>query len=432
MSTHEMATSYAPQKRLSLFDSIQKLPIELVDLVIRFGLFSDPLGSHAALHTFQACSREQLSSPMKNKIDSIFGGLALQKKIQKEWQLHPNFDNAKRYQYTPGETSEADLASWSVSHCFPCCSFLLQHGAVPASTYCKTGESLFALAADCDNLKFMELIVSKMNDQHLFEPCDLRTQDRFRHSMFEASTSRKTWFMTVWRRARLLPRIDPSSLKTIYVAAIARFADAELAQELHERGIDLGRSYEGHIFPSVWSGIFSQKDPVSVLAWLRKVGHRPPKGYLVAATKSRKIPVLGWILEQSENYDDWRAAISIAAERAPMAVIFELLLRKTPTGRRNDDTLFNDISVEIVNAACKGLQSPPPIWQSTTLGGLNSSEPLEYQLEKDAVLKIKALGKLARYANIVSLKVKSSDAGLHKLTNALELLDSELEIAVEC
>lgn len=169
---------------------------------------------------------------------------------------------------------------------------------------------------------------------------------------------------------------------------------------------------------------------MSLLVRLRKVGHRPPKGYLVAVTQSRNIPALAWMLEQSENYEDWREAISIAAKRAHVPPIFEFLLQKIPSGRRGDNTLFNDICIEVINAACKDLQIPRALRQ-TGVNSLNSSEPFACQWEKDAVLKIKALGKLGRYANIVHLKAQSSDAGLHHLTDALGLLDMESDIALK-
>lgn len=48
--------------KLSLFNRIEKLPLELIGCIVECSLFSEPLGSHDVLHTLQVRAQEEEDS----------------------------------------------------------------------------------------------------------------------------------------------------------------------------------------------------------------------------------------------------------------------------------------------------------------------------------------------------------------------------------
>lgn len=410
----------------SLLERIEMLPIELIDRIITLGLFSVPFGSHKALHAFQLLACEKSSTSIGQRIAIVFGSQFMRRQIERQWQLWSNPADAKSCQYASGETSGMDLASWCLLHCYSCFQFLLRHQSVQACSYRRTGESFFYLAMQNKNTGTMELILSFMGDEQLFQPCDLRAPDLSRESIFQVSTTDESSFRAVWKRSRLLPSISPSCLRAPHIWQISMFADIKLADELYRRGINLGGSYrEGDDFPRWWSespgwwAILNQQDPVPLMEWLQKVGYQPPAGYLLQATRLRNLRALSWILERAQSYQDWKEAAFAAAEDvfAQNGDVLEFILQH-PAPDRRDNILLQDLSIKIINSVCQLTQREQSQWAME----LDHQHlwPSTSQLEESALLKIRVLGRFKMDIDVVGLKIQTEHAGLHRLTEILE------------
>ena len=190
---------------------IENLPPKLIDYIITATLFSKPLESHNALHTLESLSREWRLPILKRRITIVFKSLSLRKEIQFHWQLYPNFGYTKQQEGISNKEPHLDLASRAIFNCpNQCLRFLLDHGSVRASSFCKTRESLFYLAMQKVTTNSAEQIVSLMDPKNLLEPYSLREA---RRTILQFSTINKTLFKACWKQVKLLPAINPSCFR---------------------------------------------------------------------------------------------------------------------------------------------------------------------------------------------------------------------------
>lgn len=93
------------------------MPTELIDSIIEASVFSEPLGSHDALHTLQAFCQEEKGSIFKTRIHTVLRSLSLRKRFETSWELYPNFDHTKARQCTFDKTALYDLALKAIVDC---------------------------------------------------------------------------------------------------------------------------------------------------------------------------------------------------------------------------------------------------------------------------------------------------------------------------
>ena len=419
-----------------LLQCVEKLPPELMDRIIMTALFSEPLGSHAALHTLESLSREALHPTFQDRITIVFKSKSLREQIKSRWQLSPEFDhvedyqeNLRYYQYYQ-EAKTYDLASWTVAHCYHrCFSFLLGHGSVQAYSFCKTGESFFCLAMGGGKTKSIEHLVSLMDPKQLLQPCSINRLNGGKVTILQASTQKKAWFEACWKRATLLSDINPCFFGPVEVSNISQFATVELAEDLLNRGVDLGRRFPDNPshpwwafeFPGWW-GASAQENPAPILAWLWSRGHGPPEGYLEFVAKNNLISTASWILPNTKSYYDWKeAAYSAAANTDPWSVrMFELILQHWQPKWQEDNTFAQNIVIKIVDEICLGTSRQP----QTDAEDRPKSDGAISQLEKDAVTKVQYLGRDWSGIEVIGLKVKAKHAKILGLMEALDNLVS--------
>ena len=421
-----------------LFDRIESLPSELKDRIISTALFSEPLGSHAALHNIQLLSRGALYPRLRERVTILFKSQYLRKQIDAHWQLYRGFEHAKRSLYSIDKTSQPDLASWAVSRCYHrCFRFLLGHGSIPASCFCRTGDSFLFIAMKNGNTEAVEHIVSLMAPEHLSQPCSLQEPEI---TAIQHSTQQEVWFQACWKKARLRPDMNfSSSLNSYGIANIAQYACVNLAIDLLKRGVDLGQPFPGseirgwwaHEFPGWW-GVLAQKNPVPMLDWFWRQGHRPPADFLLFVAAHSFVAATSWVLRQIETYEyqDWQEAAYLAAENTDSRSVemLELIHQHRKSEWRTSDIFTQNLAIRVIDEVCRTIQSQRqsgPRDQSHIDGEHSAASESEIlQLENVAVLKIRYLQSISDRIEVVGLKVKSRRNGLHQLAAAMESMDS--------
>jgi hypothetical protein len=154
----------------SILGKIEKLPTELIDSIIEAGVFSEPLGSHDALHTLQAFCQEEKDSIFKTRIHTVLKSLSLRKRIETSWELCPNFDHTKTCRHTFDKTAPQDLASTAIIDCPQCFTILLNHKAIRPSSFYRDGQTHYLIAAKSKNLNLIKRIAAAIEPQDLFKP----------------------------------------------------------------------------------------------------------------------------------------------------------------------------------------------------------------------------------------------------------------------
>ena len=414
---------------------IENLPPELIDYIITAALFSEPLGSHDALHTLESLSREWRLPNLKRRITIVFESLSLRKEIQFRWQLYPDFGCAEQQEgisrVLPYRASR-DLVSWAIFNCpNQCLRFLLDRGSVRASSFCKTGESLFGLAVQKLTHYSAEQIVSLMDPKNLLEPYSLREP---RKTILQFSTIDKTLFEACWKQVKLLPVIDPSFFRWREIFQISRFASVGLAEDLLHRGVDLGktcvdnatRGFWHREFP-VWRGVLGHEDPLPMVEWLWRRGHRPPAGFFEYVVKNNYYTAVSWVIRQTESYQVWQEAACIAAENTDSRSVgmLEFLLEFLQPWRLEripDNSFTQSLVIKIVDKVCDEVQSQ----RSSGLRDQTNIYAEEDRLEMDAALKILHLREAGNSIGVAGLNVRTRNTGLYQLTEALENIEYTL------
>ena len=406
----------------SLFARIEGLPPGLIQSAIESDILSKPLGSHEALHFFFEELRKESPHPLiERAIKTVLESPSLRQKIEVQWNLCHDYNHAKSRQHLMKEGAPYDLASWSIENCHPCFKLLLDHQTVQPSSFCQAGYSFFWLAVRSDQLDLLQHLVSFMEPKDLLSPVQTWDADGDRFTIFQASTWNRNWFRACWTRLKPLPNNGLTSLGPDEIGNIWRFANVELANELLDSGLDLGKPHPENASPG-WLEIVDQIDPQPMFDWLLSRGHRPPRKLLTYAAKYNGILGASWIMRYTESHREWSEAALVAAENTQnrSAEILEMILQ-TPTAKWKDNrTLSENIVIKIVNGVCQERKE----W-----GAMISHDSFQEtlaEMEDTAVRKIQALGEVVGNVQVLGMKITAEDAGLHHLATALEKIDPPL------
>ncbi|CAG8904355.1 unnamed protein product [Penicillium egyptiacum] len=402
---------------------IEKLPTELIDHIVEASLFSEPLGSHDALHTLQAFCQEEKDSIFKSRIHAVLKSHSIRKRIETSWKLCPNFNHTKTCRHTFDKTAPHDLASKTIVNCAQCFLFLLDHQTIRASSFCQDGQSFYLIAAKSEDLGVIRRILSSIKIQELFKPASVNRGNSECKSILQLTTSNAQSFQCCWERLRLRPEISLSSLRPSEIRELCRFADIDLASNLLDRGVDLGMPDANNGFTS-WHALLHQQNPEPMLDWFKGRGLEPPEDLLTYATTDNHVDAARWILHHSVSYEDWRRATFVAAgDLEPKSgEILEVIIQHPPPEYRTDRTLSQDLLIRIVDNARDQSR-----WYDSYLPGkyfheweIDRLQSARACLEEVAVRKIKSVRGLSDGAGVAGIKVEARQAGLHMITEALE------------
>ncbi|KAJ5302296.1 hypothetical protein N7508_007159 [Penicillium antarcticum] len=422
MKICKKATSSDP----CLLDRIENLPLELIDFIIEASIFSEPKGSHEALHTIMKLHRVEVGTVFKSRIETVFNSRSLQNHIIANWKMFPDFSRGEKNRLTVDEHASYDLASWSIRNCSECFQFLLRQHAITASYFCHTGESFYWIAWKDHNLEQGAVIVASMSDEHLFQPFLIDRLGEHSKSIFQSSTWSEPWFRICWDRVKTQSRSALSSLGTHEIGQICRFADPGLAQELLDHGLELGKVHTGYKSP--WIYVMAQKDPEPMFEWLWENDYRPPEHFLESATRNYCTKAAGWIISHTE-YQDWCQALLFAAgytnERS--VELFQVLIQQEQFPLRTRESFVCDILIRLVDEVCAASQQYHEFYQGAIFPQWRD-DPTDFNdtisnLQEVAVRKIEAVNQLVDGVGVVGMKVKTRHAGLHQVMEALENLD---------
>lgn len=399
----------------ALQNKIERLPTELIDLIIEAALFSESLGSHDALHTFQVFCQEEEDSIFKRRIHAVLGSNLIRKRIETSWSLCPTYDHTKTCLHTIDKDAPHDLASKSIVNCTPCFLFLLDHKTIRASSFCQDGQSFYLIAEISRNLIVTERILSLIDFEDLFKPAGVNRGNRGCKSILQLTTSNAQLFRSSWERLRFLPTI--TTLAPIEIRNICQFADVDLANDLLHRGVDLAMPDRDEY--TNWHALLNQQNPKQMLNWFQSRGSEPPENLLTYAATYNFVDASRWILRHSISYD-WHGAAFVAArtQKPEGAEIFQIIIQHAPAEHRADHMLLQDLLITIVDTACS----------CSCFLDLSLADKLRLQrardcLEKVAVRKIQAVQGLKDspiVAEVIGIKVKAREAGLDLIIEALE------------
>ena len=411
---------------LSLLDKIESLPPELIDSIIKASIFSEPKGSHDALHTIMELHQLEVGTMFNSRIDAVFTSRSLQNQIRADWKMFPDFTRGKTNRLIVDKYASYDLASWSIRNCPECFQFLLRQHAITASYFCHTGESLFWIAWKDHNLEQGACLVASMRYEHLLQPFLIDRLGDYSKSIFQSSTWSEPWFGICWDRVKSQPHSALSSLGPHEIGQICRFADPGLAQELLTQGLDIGKPHTDHRSP--WIHVLAHKNPESMFEWLWGNGHRPPEQFLTYATGYYCVKAADWIICHTD-YQDWCQAVLVAAgyTEARSVELFKVLVQQVQFPLKKNETFICDVLIRVVDEVCATSQQYHEFYQEGIFPQWKD-DPTGYNdtildLQEVAVRKLRALNQLADGVGVVGTKVKTRHAGFHQVTEALENLD---------
>ncbi|KAJ5473994.1 hypothetical protein N7475_003560 [Penicillium sp. IBT 31633x] len=163
-----------------------------------------------------------------------------------------------------------------------------------------------------------------------------------------------------------------------------------------------------------------------MLRWFWSRGTELPGDLLAYAARRNCVAGVVWILKHTESHNDWRQAVSAAADKVEQesAEIFRLLIQHQPPGYTRvgtGRTLSQDLLITIVDRVCSNCRIYDLLLSSkcsnTDKHHLQSDKAC---LEKVAVQKIQTIHGLDKTASVVGIKVQAREAGLELVTEALE------------
>ena len=407
----------------SILGRIEKLPTELIDSIIEASVFSEPLGSHDALHTLQAFCQEEEDSIFKTRIHTVLRSLSLRKRFETSWELYPNFDHTKTRQRTFAKTAPHDLASKAIVDCPQCFIFLLDHQTIRPSSFYRDGQTLYLIAANSNNPGLIERAMSAIEPLDLRKPISVEGHT----TILQFTTRNAQLFQSCWKRLRSTPEIE-LTLGPTEIMNLCKFADIDLAKQLLHRGVDLRIPNPNNGLPN-WYQLLYQQNPEPMLGWFWSQDEEIPEDLLTYAARRNCVAGVVWISNHTESHDDWRQAVSAAADKVEResAEIFEFLIQHPPPGYRRDGTgrtgrtLSEDLLITIVGRAC----SKSRIYDLLLSGECSNSDIQRLQsdkawLEEVAAQKIQTIQGLNETIGVVGIKVQARKAGLKLVTEALE------------
>ena len=395
---------------------IERLPTELIDSIIEASIFSQPLGSHDALHTLQAFCQEEKDSIFKTRIHTVLRSLSLRKRIETSWELCPDFDHTRTCRRTFDKTAPHDLASKAIVDCPQCFTFLLDHQTIRPSSVCRDGQTHYLIAAKSKNLNLIKRIMSAMEPQDIFKPISVHKYE----TILQFTTKDAQLFQCCWKRLRSTPEIE-LTLGPTEIMNLCRFADKDLANQLLHRGVDLAIPS-----PYTWYQLLHQENPEPMLCWFWSRNPELPGDLLTYAARRNYVAAARWISHHTESHDDWRQAVSAAADKSEResAEIFKFLIQHPPRGYRRGSTgrtLSQDLLITIVGRACATSclydLFLSGVYSNTDIHRLRGDKAC---LEEVAVQKIQTIHGLNETAGVVGIKVQAREAGLKLVTEALE------------
>ncbi|CAG8887471.1 unnamed protein product [Penicillium egyptiacum] len=419
MSAHDESPKM-PLRSPSLFESIESLPLDLILSEIESDILSEPLGSHEALHFLsQELSKESPQPLIVSAIKTVLSSLSLREKIEVQWSLCHDYNHAKSRQQRIEEGAPYNLASWSIENCSLCFKSLLDHQTVRPSSFCH-GFSFFWLAVRSHQDDLILRLVSLMEPKDLLSP--FANGDR--RTIFQVSTWNRNWFQVCWARLKPLPKNGLTSLGPDEMKNIWQFADVDLANELLDLGLDLGRPHPENASPG-WLDIVDRTDPGPLFNWLLSHGHQPPGKLLTYAAKHSCILGASWIMRYTDSHLDWSEAALMAAESVDIrsAEMLKNILPNLATKWKADQwkagqALSENIVIKTVNGVCQ---------EREDCGAMLSDDSVEKMFaprEDTAVRKIQTLGEVVGSVQVLGMKIKAEDAGLYHLATALENMGS--------
>ncbi|KAJ6118832.1 hypothetical protein N7471_013452 [Penicillium samsonianum] len=202
---------------------------------------------------------------------------------------------------------------------------------------------------------------------------------------------------------------------------LCKFADEDLANQLLHRDVDLGSPHPNNGLPN-WHQLLRQQNPEPMLRWFWSRNQELPSDLLTYAARRNCVAGAKWISHHTESHDDWRQAISEAADKTEResAEIFKLLIQQLPPQYRRDDmgrTLSEQLLSTIVGRACVDSRSNVFLLRLR----LQSDKAC---LEEVAVQKIQTIHELNTTAEVAGMKVQAMQAGLQLVTEALEAFEN--------
>ncbi|KAJ5775823.1 uncharacterized protein N7511_000834 [Penicillium nucicola] len=406
----------------SLLDRIESLPPELIDSIIEASIFSEPNGSHEALHTMMELYQEQVRSIIKSRIEAVFQSRSLQNQIIANWKMLPDFSYDEPNRLKVEKDASYDLASWSIKKCSQCFQFLLRRNTIEAAYFCHTGESLYWIAYKDNNLEQGALIVASMSYENLLQPFLIDRLGEHSKSILQSSTWSEPWFRICWERVKSQPQGALSSLGPYEIGQICRFVDPGLAQTLLDQGLELGNANR-----SPWIHVVAQENPEAMFEWLWNKNYQPPGNILEYASTCCCTKAAGWLIGHTE-YQDWSRALFIAAgnTEARSAELFEVLIHQEHFLSKSE-VLVCDVLIKIVDEVCATSDQFHLVYREGMFPDWKEDENEFHvtilDLQKIAERKIRALNRVGSGVGLVGMKVKTRHAGLHQLTEALEKLN---------
>ncbi|KAJ5900243.1 uncharacterized protein N7473_004313 [Penicillium subrubescens] len=400
----------------SLFENVEEVPLNLMESAIKSDLLSKPLGSHEALHFFlEELNKDNTHPLIKKAIEAVLRSPSLRQDIEIKWNLSRNYGCAKRRQHMMDKRAPYDLASWCIEKCPRCFNLLLDHQTVQPSAFCENGYNFFWLAVRSGKNDLMQRIVSLMDLEDLLHPFSMREPEADRYTIFQASTWNRKWFQVCWERLKSCQDNGLTSLGPDEIGHICRFADVDLAKELLESGLDLGKSRPENASPG-WLEIVGRKDPEPMLNWFLSRGHQPPEKLLTYAATCNCTQAASWIMRHTESHLDWREAALVAAENPDdgSAEILEIILQDPVAKWKADQTLSQNIVIKTINGVCQERKKYEAFLSDKFF------QKKFAEMEDVAVRKIQALGEVVRNVEVLGVKITANDTGLCRLAMALE------------
>ncbi|KAJ5715196.1 uncharacterized protein N7483_012377 [Penicillium malachiteum] len=412
-----------------LFSRIESLPIELIQIIIRSAIFSEPLGSHSGLHTIREMSQEDRYPKLKKTIGTVLGAKFTQELIHQNWGVHSDFTHAiacKHHPEQPSHGIDQYLPSRVMRHCHPCFQFLLTSGAILASSFNSQQDSLLFRALQMHNFEAGTTIISLMSYEELFHP--VSGIGKWKEiTVLQESTGVLEWFKVCWPRVKLDSRISLSYFGRDGVRRICSLGDVDIAEDLLQCGLDLGASFGERESPA-WGTVLvadnlSGHEKVKFWDWLAK-RHQPPAWLLEGAVQETNIHAVRWLMNRAEARQAWQAAARSAAERMKQgdAEVFEAIIRHSSVIEAINAAFLSNLLEIIVQEvretsaqwdARLSNQTTPAIQRILISQRMLTLEPI-------AVRKINTIRSFNVLLDFSGLQVQTKEAGLYKITEALE------------
>ncbi|KAJ5288056.1 hypothetical protein N7478_003742 [Penicillium angulare] len=258
-----------------LMDRIERLPAELINLIIQIGLFSDPLGSHDHLHTFRALSQGNQHPQFQTSIAAVLAMSSTRENIYQYWKVYYDFDHVSERASLENQ-ADFDLPTWLAQDCKACLEFLLSSQVLPVSSYNSKENNLLWHCWRTKNIKAGALIISSMSSKELFNLVRIWGDPFEPKTIIMICTWHLDWFKTCLGVIKSDQDVSLSSLGSEGIYNICKFADIHMANELMcSRGLDLGNPLEGHELPG-WASLVSNSNAVEMGNWFISRGHRAP------------------------------------------------------------------------------------------------------------------------------------------------------------